>query len=257
MDKKTKGFKEEFAKFCESPDRTKFRELLKQNTGEYAFIDFKEKWLEFPKLAKHILGFANSEGGILIIGIREENTGSLTVLGIDSFQDKTYIKSKLQKYLPQELKYDIHNFDYDDSPEWKPIKNKKFQVLIVEDTPQYLPFLSLNSSGDILHRNRVYYRGKINTEEATYEELKKIINRRLDTNISTTTEDEFKEHITQLKVLYSFIDKYISALPFLDPDFSSDFIKENLEYPEEDFEEFIIRMINRKKEIIEGLVRLE
>jgi hypothetical protein len=33
-----KSIKEEFAKFCESPDRTKFRELLKQNTGEYPHL---------------------------------------------------------------------------------------------------------------------------------------------------------------------------------------------------------------------------
>ena len=37
------SFKEEFAKFCETPDRTKFRELIKQNTGEYNHIDFKKK----------------------------------------------------------------------------------------------------------------------------------------------------------------------------------------------------------------------
>ena len=75
-------YKEEFAKFCEGPDRSKFRELLKQNTGEYAYIDFKEKWLEVPKFAKHILGFANSGGGVLVIGVREENTGSLNISSI-------------------------------------------------------------------------------------------------------------------------------------------------------------------------------
>jgi predicted HTH transcriptional regulator len=263
MNNKAKSFKEEFAKFCESPDRTKFRELLKQNTGEYAFIDFKENWLEFPNLAKHILGFANSGGGVLVFGVKEENTGSLTVLGVDSFQDKTDIKTKLQKYLPSELQYDIHNFDYNADSEWGLIRNKKFQVLIVEGTPQYLPFLSLNSYAEILHKNRVYYRGKINTEEATYEELKKIINRRLDTNISTTTEDEFKEHITQLKILYSFIDKYYITAPFwesISASISASFgskKERNPKYPEEDFEEFIIKMVKQKKEIIEGLIRLK
>jgi len=78
----TASFKEEFARFCENPDRTKFRELLKQNTGEYNHIDFKENWLEIPKLAKHILGFGNSEGGVLIIGIKEEDSDSI-IMSID------------------------------------------------------------------------------------------------------------------------------------------------------------------------------
>ena len=256
-----KSFKEEFAKFCENPDRTKFRELIKQNTGEYNHIDFKEKWIEIPIVAKHILGFANSEGGVLVFGIKEETTGSLIVQGIDKFEDKTEVKSKLQKYLPAELQYEVHNFEYNNDAEWGQIKNKKFQVLIVEDTPQYTPFLSLSSSGETLYKNRIYYRGKTNTEEANHEELKKIINRRLDTNISTTVEDEFKEHLTQLKLLYSFISKYFTRNPFWMTNISTLALlggttEDNPKYPKEDFEDFIIKMIQRKKDIIEGLIRL-
>ena len=255
------SFKEEFAKFCETPDRTKFRELIKQNTGEYNHIDFKEKWIEIPVIAKHILGFANSEGGVLVFGIKEEATGSLIVQGIDKFEDKTEIKSKLQKYLPAELQYEVHNFEYNNDAEWGQIKNKKFQVLIVENTPQYIPFLSMSSSGEILYKNRIYYRGKTNTEEATYEELKKIINRRLDTTLSTTVEDEFKEHLTQLRMIYSFIDRYLTRAPFWMTNISALAIlgstrEDNPKYPKEDFEEFIIKMIQRKKDIIEGLIRL-
>jgi len=255
------SFKEEFAKFCENPDRTKFRELLKQNTGEYNHIDFKEIWLDSPKLAKHILGFGNSEGGVLVIGIKEEDSGTLTIKGIDTFEDKTIIKTKLQNYLPAELQYEIHNFEYNNDAEWGEIKNKKFQVLIVEDTSQYIPFLSLKASGSEINKNRVYFRGKINTEEANHEELKKIINRRLDTNISTTVEDEFKENLIQLKLLYSFISKYLTKNPLWMTNFSSLALlgatkEKNPNYPKEDFEEFIIKMIQRKKDIIEGAIRL-
>jgi len=255
------SFKEEFAKFCENPDRTKFRELLKQNTGEYNHIDFKEVWLKIPKLTKHILGLGNSEGGILVIGIKEEDSGTLTIEGIDKFEDKTTIKTQLQKYIPSELQYEIHNFEYNNDAEWGEIKNKKFQVLIVEDTPQYIPFLSLKASGTEINKNRVYFRGKTNTEEANHEELKKIINRRLDTNISTTVEDEFKEHLMQLKLLYSFISKYLTKSPFWMTNISTLALlgatkEDNPKYPEEDFDDFIIKMINRKKDIIEGLIRL-
>lgn len=259
------SIKEEFAKFLENPDRTKLRELLKQNTGEYNHLDFKEKWLEPPVIARHILGFANSGGGVLVVGVKEEDNGCFIVDGIERLEDKTQVKSQLQKYLPSELKYEILDFEYGNDAEWNQIKNKKFQVLIVEDTPQYIPFLSLNSSGDILHKNRIYYRGKSNTEEATYEEVKKIINRRLDTNASTTVEDEFKEHLTQLKLLYSFVTKYYTNSPIwmqIAPTLtllgSLGYTKEkNTKYPEEDFEDFIVRMIQRKKEIIESVMRLK
>ena len=255
-----KSLKEEFAKFCENPDRTKLRELLKQNTGETNNLEFKEKWPEIPMIAKHILGFSNSEGGVLVIGIKEESTGTFIVQGIEKIEDKTIINTKLQTFLPSELKYEVYNFEYNNDAEWGQIKNKKFQVLIVEDTPQYIPFLSLNSSGESLYKNRIYYRGKTNTEEATYEELKKVINRRLDTNISTTVENEFKEHLTQLKMLYSFIDKYFTKAPFWMANFSALALlgsrEFNPKYPKEDFEDFIIKMIQRKKDIIEGLIRL-
>lgn len=256
----TKSFKEEFAKFCETPDRTKFRELIKQNTGEYNHIDFKETWLAVPKLAKHILGFGNSGGGVLVFGIKEEDSGSLTIKGLSKFDDKTNIKTKLLNYLPTELQFEIHNFEYNNDAEWGEIKNKKFQVLMVEDSPQYTPFLSLKAFGSEIEDKRIYFRGKTNTEEANNEELKKIINRRLDTNISTTVEDEFKEHLTQLKLLYSFISKYFTRNPFLMTISTLALLggtkEDNQKYPKEDFEEFIIRMIQRKKDIIEGLIRL-
>lgn len=248
-----KSLKEEFAKFFENPDRTTFKRLLKEHTGEYSFIDFKETFFDEPKLAKHILGFANSEGGVLIFGIKEKDDGAFEIKGLDKFEDKTKIKSKLSKFIPDEIDYEIIDFDYDKSPEWKYIKNKKFQVILVEDTPQYLPFLSLNTSGDIIHKNRIYYRGKTNTEEVSYEELKKIINRRLDTNVSTSSETEFKEHINQLKILFSFIDKYkTKPITWLAVINSVSFIgsEKNSKYPEEDFENFILNQIKIKKEII-------
>ncbi len=253
--------KEDFAKFCESPDRAKFRELLKNNTGEYNHIDFKEKWMDKDKLAKHILGFANAGGGVLVIGVKEEQDGSLIPIGLTEFTDKTVIQSQQTNYIPSELTYSIHDFDYDSSVEWKSITNKKFQVLMVESIPEHLPFLSLKSSGETLHKNRVYYRGKTNTEEATNEELKKIINIRLDTNLSTTSEDSFKEHLTQLKLLYSFLSRYYTQTPLWVSGVARSLAVmhgtqvENSNYPKEDFEQFIINAITKKKDIIESRMR--
>ena len=252
MDKK--GLNEDFAKFFENPDRTSFRELLKQNKGEFDHIDFKKIWKNDPEIAKQILGFANSGGGVLVIGVEEKPDGTMDPVGITKFEDKTVLKSKLEKYLPNSLQFDIYNFDYDNSPEWGSIKNKKYQVLIVEDTPQNLPFLSLKAYDPILQKNRVYYRSKSNTEEARHDELQKIINRRIDTNVSTTKSDEFKEHLNQLKLLFQFLDEY-ERTQYMYPLFTTHSIMRGSGYPNEDYRTFLIRMIKNKTEIIEKITK--
>lgn len=244
--------KEDFAKFAETPDRVKFREFLKQNTGEYPFVDFKETWLDDPKLAKHILAMSNSGGGVLVIGMGENPDKSLNYVGITSLEDKTNIDKKLQKYLPNDLKYDILDFEYDNNAEWGPIKNKKFQILIVADIPESIPFLSMKGHDKILYKNRVYCRSNTSTEEATHEELQKIIKRRLDTVVGTTNIEKYKEHLVQLNLLFDFLNTYernqswmplVGRLPFV----------QGPNYPKEDYRTFLIRMIKIKTGIIEKL----
>lgn len=248
MPKQSKGFKEEFAKFFEAPDRVKFKELLKNNTGEYNHIDFKEAWLDTEKTAKHILGFANSRGGIIVFGVKENSDKTLTSQGLPELKDKTQIVQSLQSYLPEKLVFDILDFAYADS-EYAEIKNKKFQVLIVEDTPPYIPFLSMRDGTGII-KNRIYYRGAINTEEATQEQLQEIINRRIETGYSSTSEDEFKNHLAQLKDLYAAIPRYVH---FFDK-FAMMGMTSNPLYPEESFEEFILNMIEKKKVVIQRFI---
>jgi len=243
-----KSWKEDFSKLFDDPNRVNFVNFFKSHTGEHNYIDFKKQWPEFPKVAKHILGFSNAGGGILVIGAEETKDRRIEPSGLEEIKDKTTIKSSLEKYLPAELEFDIFDFSYGNEVEWKTIKNKQFQILIVEDKPEYLPFLSLSTSGDILHKNRVYFRGKTSTEEATHEELKKIINIRLETQISTSSEDEFRNKISQLKILYSFINKRRPLYFYLPEAFST----ENPNYPKEDFDEFIVRMIEKKKKIIDN-----
>ena len=252
-----KEFKEVFAKFSESPDRVNLRDILKQDGGEFPYIDFKEMMIEIPILAKHILAFSNSGGGIIIFGVLEKEGKTFEFGGLTAFTEKTDIKKSLSAYLPHDLKYELYNFDYDDSPEWKVIKGKKFQVLSIDDCPQSLPFLSLKSSEPSIFRNRVYCRTKTNSEEATHEDLKKIINRRLDTNISTTEKDSFREHIDQLEILYSFVPKYHTETIFDLMNFNVGFLtkKRNPNYPEEDFEAYISKLISEKKSIINSKIR--
>lgn len=253
MIEQQKGVKELFANFFEDPDRIKFRDLLKNNTGEYNHIDFKSEWVMGDGLAKHILGFANSKGGVIVFGVAENDDKTLVSLGLNSLKDKTDIKKSVQTFIPEKLVWDIHNFEYNES-EYNEIKGRKFQVLIVENTPDYIPFLSLRE-GDQIKKNEIYYRSVINTEKATHEQVQEIINRRIETGYSTTKEMEFKAHLVQLSDLYDAIPKYYSSFPGL---ISNAFFpfgsQKNPEYPEEDFQSFILKMIQKKKEIIAKLI---
>lgn len=83
-----KNLHESFTRFFENPTRDKFRELVQFNTGEYDNLDFKKQWPEPSKLARHILAFLNSGGGIIVVGIEEAENGNLISCGISEIKDK-------------------------------------------------------------------------------------------------------------------------------------------------------------------------
>jgi predicted HTH transcriptional regulator len=250
----TKGIKEAFAKFFEDPDRVKFKELVQNNTGEYNHIDFKESWIKDEKLAKNILVFANNRGGIIVFGIKENSDRTLTSTGLDSMEDKAQIIKRARSYIPESLIFDIDNFSFTES-EYAEIKGKNFQVLRVEDSPEYIPFLSLKG-GNGIKKNVIYYRGSVNTEEATHEQVQEIISRRIDTGYSTTREITLREHLIELRNLYNMISKYDdSGLKYNMTVFMASLGGgPNRHYPKEGFDEFINRMITIKKQIIESMI---
>ena len=58
----TKGLKEAFARFFEDPSREGFVICL-GTTSERPTSSTSREWLEAPKLARHVLGRANFDGG--------------------------------------------------------------------------------------------------------------------------------------------------------------------------------------------------
>jgi hypothetical protein len=58
-----------FEKFYRDPNRDTLSELLSENRGEFDLYDSKEKWPDWQKTARHILGFSNYRGGAIIIVI--------------------------------------------------------------------------------------------------------------------------------------------------------------------------------------------
>lgn len=257
---------EEFAKFAEDPSRDGFRELLINNVGELSYFDFKEQWPEFPKLARHILALANSGGGCIVAGVAEKEDKTLEPIGLEKLAEKTEIINGLSKFLPNSLiigNNDILDFPFPAS-EYPTLVGKKFQLIFIQDDPEHLPFISTNNENKKIRKNAVYVRRGTSSEEANYEELQNIINRRLETGYSSQAEMDLRTHIEQLKALYEQIKKVHvrfagglatrarQAIEYINEGMAGkreDIL--NPAYPKESFDEFIARMIEKKKKKIE------
>jgi hypothetical protein len=259
-----KGYKEAFARFFEAPTREGLRDLLRDGLGEANEFDFKQEWPETSKLAKHILGFANFDtGGCIVVGVKQEEDGSLNPVGVSRVKDKTEIFGGVDDYLPDALSRQIELLDflYEES-EYPKLKGKSFQVLFVEDDPVHIPFLSMKAGANIV-ANRVYTRHGVATEEATHDEVQRIINRRLETGYSSRKELDLRTHLEQLKVLFEQVSPYAYRSVFGDmvsrTGIAAAMMKRvpNRNYPEEDYETFMARAIARKKRRIEMELDIE
>jgi predicted HTH transcriptional regulator len=257
-----KDFKEKFARFFEKPTREDLRDILQFNYGELDNLDFKADWSSLTKIAKHLLAFANSGGGCIIIGVLEKEN-SLKSVGIDKLLDKAEFHDGIKSYIPKNLDYYLLDFTFN-AAEYSDIIGKTFQVLIIEDTPKYLPFVSKNN-GKGISGNTIYVREGTKSVKTSYQRLQKIINRKIETNYSTKSEIKLEEHLSHLEVLYSYIKPYKKVRKNSNL-FSKAFIemtnnafgeiekKENPVYPEENFEEFIVKIIKIKKQRIKELL---
>ena len=239
---------EGFAKFFEKPTRESLRSLIKENIGETDYLDFKETWVPFPKLSKHILALSNSGGGAIIVGVKENDDGTFTPVGLDEFQDKEKTSKGVEKYLPTDVSWEVFEFSYEES-EYPTLKGKKFQVLLVEYNAQFIPFLCLKA-GDGLKDNTVYVRRGTNTTEATHDDLQRIINERIETGYSSTHVMALSEHLQQLKELYRTKEgsNQFSAAAKILAMFEGDKFK--------DFHKFVSALIEKKKDKIEEELEL-
>ncbi|MEH2212186.1 AlbA family DNA-binding domain-containing protein [Nostoc sp.] len=253
--KQTKSWKEDFAQFFESPSRETLRELLRNHTGEYDDLDFKSELVSDDEIAKNILAMANKSGGAIIFGVEEKKEdNSFNSKGLSDLNDKTNFKNKVEKYLPSQLDFEVIDFSYEES-EYPKLKGKLFRVVIIEYNPRYIPFLPKKDS-DKIKRYHIFIRHHTSTITAEYEHLQDILNRRVETTYSSTTEMSLAEHLAQLKELYSMIQKNKPglALDFL-IGINPSFRQENPYYPKEEYDAFISRMISVKKEVIEAIIQ--
>ncbi|MGB2842726.1 MAG: RNA-binding domain-containing protein [Halobacteriota archaeon] len=165
-----------FENFYKNPTFDTLCELLCENFGETDLYDFKEEWQSWPKTAKHILGFSNSGGGGIIIGVSQNEDNTFNIKGLKNLIDKSDISQGVRKYIPNKLEYEVLDFSYEITYGRKELAGKKFQVIIIKDMPTKIPFVS--NKGDEIRKGLVYIRKQGSTEPANYDELQEIINRR-------------------------------------------------------------------------------
>lgn len=265
--------------FLKNPTKDNFRVFLQNAFGEMDEIDYKEKWIEKGHLAKTMLAMANSRGGIIVVGVKEEENGSLTAVGLDKFKDKAVINNEIAKYIPPELDYIIYDYDYETS-EYEAIIGKKFQLLHVHDTPERLPFISMNETTD-LKKDTIYIRRGTKCEQASAAEINMLLNAKIENIFKDYSDLSLNQHLEQLKILYGELPKKISVLVRKGTSLSNltnplsglaDVIKayrlnfgipdeyeekDNPDYPDESYEAFINRMIKLKKLKIEKYLDLK
>ncbi len=254
-----KAFHEGFARFFEAPSREALRDLLKHSVGETDHIDFKAELPEKAKLAKHFLAFANSGGGALIVGVTDGEL--MEPVGISQLTDKADIQKMVSPYLPDSLQYEVFDFSFTES-EYPTIKGKTFQAILIESNDKDLPYVC-KRNGDSIRENVLYVRKGTNSTEANHDDFQKVINKRLDTGYSSTRTLSLEEHLEQLKLLYKEIPRTIKipkegafdqlhAFARIAGDMQNLFgklyeTKPNPEFPSEDYDTFVLRLIDMKK----------
>ena len=199
----------------------------------------------------------------------ENEDKSICIEGLSEIKDKAVISNGIKNFISSSLKYEIYDFSYTTS-EYEALKDKKFQMLVVEDIPECIPFLSKRESGS-LKQNMIYVRRGTSCEIANEEELRAMFNRRMNYLHPLNGEPlQLEEHLKQLKILYEKIEK---NHVYYEPGFAEGLAtifdaitkvaitgKRNVEpnplYTDESNEKNVTRMIVEKKKKIERVLDL-
>lgn len=193
--------KDDLAGFFEDPSKESLRSIIAEYDGEQDFLDFKEEMVEKSKLARHILAMANSGGGVIIFGVKENDDGSLSVEGLDEFEDHSELGDQISTYLPEGISgnYSFEDFEYS-AAEYDEIEGEKFQVLFINYEPLIIPLVS-SADGNYIDEGQIYVRNNTSSEKATSSEVKTLIRRRMEAEANKPGED-LKENLEQLELLY-------------------------------------------------------
>lgn len=237
-----RAWEDEFRDFLQSPSREEFREFISQNyLQELNEFEFKEEMIEWSKLAKSILGIANTKGGCIVFGLKENEDNVIKPIGVKKLVDESKVADGVSKFLPRTLSWEIVNISFGENDLDFP--NKKFQIIFIDDLPGYLPFICKNNGKDV-NRARIYVRRNTSTVEADNEEVQELINRRMKAGFE---EHELRKHLISLRVLYEQMPSLFAFSIYRG-------ISEISGSPLQGYSEFIEECIVKKKKRIEEIL---
>lgn len=241
--------------FFQKPTRDNFVKLIFDNVGERDNLDFKEKWIDYKKLAKIMLGIANVGKGAIVFGVKEKEDCQFEPIGLEKLQDKANIESQLSKYIPKELDFDIIEFDFS-GENYSALKDKLFQVVLVFPKDECLPYIVEKDLEDN-EKGTIFYRKGTKTLLADTDSLKRMIYKRIkaENNIYNSY---LKKHIEQIKILYEYVSKSYILNDFVGNLRQSILMMSNEVYNKSDsFDKFILEIIEKKKKIIKEILEIK
>lgn len=249
--------KEDMSEFFREPNREKLREILRSYDGEYNRIDFKKEWIDQAKLAKHVLAFANSGGGVMVFGVAEGDDNSVNIEGLDELMDKSDLA--LDQYLPDAARgiYEVEDYDYGRA-EWEEIEESLFQVLFVNDVPELLPIVSNKRADGRIEADTIYVRRNTKSVAANQTEINNLVERRVKTQFREKSGDLRKE-LNQLQVLYDNLpDKRTEIKLHREEDrLNRGLTDQLLPGQRREFYEYVGGLIDKKESQIENLLGIQ
>jgi predicted HTH transcriptional regulator len=214
-----KRIKDDIARFVADPTRDGLQNLIRYFGGEFDQYELKEAWPVLPRIAKTALAIANSGGGIVLFGIRDQ---SLEPVGLAEFQSKQQVFDVFGRFIPAALLDEVTllDFDYNDT-EYAPLRGKKVQVLAIPDLPNLLPFVcddDWKQDDATLRRGAIYVRTGTNTVEADYAAVQRILKRRIESEQPSGNVASLSGDLAQLQALYLARQRAAHAVYWRDSD---------------------------------------
>jgi len=238
--------KDDIARFVAEPSREALTSLIRFFGGEFDQYELKEAWPPLPRMAKTALAIANSGGEVIIFGIRD---ATLEPVGLTELASKQAVFETFRSFVPTPLLNEITllDFDYADST-FAPLTGKKIQVLAIPDIPEAIPFVcedEWHKDDEHVRRAAIYVRSGTNTREATYDQVQRILNRRLDTISPVSSTRRVRQELEQLHLLYTMRARN----HFPAHDNAGNPTPEGV--PEQEYGSYVDRLIERKKLLVE------
>jgi len=155
--------------FIEHPDASALRDVLDLGQ-EFDCLDFKREWGDLKGegragMAKDVLSFANTEGGLIIVGVADD----CTRVGVSTYLDPSIFRQAIAAFLPAgDLPATLWSLECD---------GLRYQIILISPDDEVLPYEAARSGAGI-ERGRVYVRMGASNVEATSSQMLELVRRR-------------------------------------------------------------------------------